>query len=94
MKTSLEKCLTDNIGFVTKEHFQKYKKLLEIGDILSEHSRQFDSNCGAMTFAYLSVVGDSKNNDLLSESFKFFLKKNKDSINELIKKLQEYESCL
>lgn len=91
MQSSISKCLTDEIGFITKEHLEQYKQILAVGDVLSEYSRQLDSNCGAMTFAYLSVVGDPKNNDLIAESFKFFLKKNQELLREMDEKIKRIQ---
>lgn len=88
----IEKVLSDEIGFVSKEHLRQYKNALDISDILSTYSRQFDSNLGAMTFAYLAVVGDEKNNDLLNESFKFFLRKSKSLLEEMEEKIRQTEN--
>lgn len=91
MITGMQKCLTDNIGFITEEHFCQYKKILAIGDVLSEYSRQLDSNCGAMTFAYLALMGDTKKNDLINESFKHFLDQNQRLLNEMVEKIRNIQ---
>lgn len=92
MITNMQRCLIGDIGLLTKEHFLQYKRILEIGDVLSEYSRMLDSNCGAMTFAYLSFVGDSKKNDLINESFKHFLDQNQKLLNEMNEKIRKIQT--
>lgn len=89
MNDRLTKTLQDEIGFMTREQLEEYKKLLEISDVISSHSRQIDSAVGAMTFAYLAIVGDNSHNDLLTESFKHFVRQNKNLIAEMNRQIEE-----
>lgn len=83
MDNRLIKTLHEEIGFITREQLEDYKKLLDIADVISSYARQIDSAVGAMTFAYLAIVGDNSHNDLLTESFKHFVKQNKNLIEEM-----------
>lgn len=89
MKTSSISCLLDQIGMATEAHKKAYKKLLEIGDVISETSRMFDANCGALTFVYLAVSDGKEHNDLLHESFKHFLRENQGLVDEMISKIHK-----
>lgn len=88
MDNRLIQTLKEEIGFITREQLEEYKKLLEISDVISSHSRQIDSAVGAMTFAYLAIVGDNSHNDLLTESFKHFVRKNKNLIEEMNRQIE------
>lgn len=82
-------CLTDEIGFISKKHLERYETLLNVSDEINIRVRKLDSFIGAMSFAYLAVVGDDKNNDLLNESYKHFLKEAEKILIEIQEKIDK-----
>lgn len=94
MKTRLQKALTDDIGFVTKEQLKQYEILQSQSDIISECSRTLDVSIGGLSVTYMTFLNLSGSNDLVCEAFKFGLSKCQCCIREMIRKLQQAEQEL
>lgn len=92
MKTDLQQCLTDKIGFVTQKELDNFEKILEIGDVISETSRKYDSMCGSLGVAYLTLQDlKGSNTDMMAEVFKEFVRETKDLIAKMNKQIEELE---
>lgn len=74
METGMIQCLHEEIGFVSKEDLAKYMKFLDLGDILSKYSRMFDSNTGALTFAYLALIEKIDSGGSMADAYRAMLK--------------------
>lgn len=92
MKTNLQQCLTDKIGFVTQKELDNFEKILEIGDVISEASRKYDSMCGSLSVVYMTLRDfDGKNCDLIAEAYKEFVRETKNLVTEMNKRIEELE---
>lgn len=89
METGMTKCLTDKIGFLSKEDLLQYQKMLEVGDVVSKYSRMLDSTSGALTLAFLAITEPNGQNDMLAECYRFSLKECRNLIETMHKELNE-----
>lgn len=91
MKAKHMECLEDRIGFISEAHKEAYGKIIRIGDVISNTSRELDMATGGMTAFYLSIVGDDQHNDLLHESYKHFLNQCQQIVERMITDIRKIE---
>ncbi len=92
MKTKLQKCLTEKIGFVSKEQLIQYEVLNKQSDIIAKYSRLLDISLGGLCFSYMALLEINGSNDLLSEAYKSSVFSCRQFIQEMIKELEQVET--
>ena len=91
MKVKHMQCLEEKIGFASEAHKEAYGKIIRIGDLISNTSRELDMAIGGMTAFYLSIVGDEQHNDLLHEAYKHFLNQCQQIVEQMITDIRKIE---
>ena len=95
METGMTKVTHEEIGFVSKEDLAKYMKFLDLGDILSKYSRMFDSNTGALTLTYLTLLEKNTGGGMIEEVYKSTMRTCLKAVHEMqeevAQKLKEIE---